>query len=89
MKIDNSDGLLFQMPSSRCRSGSVVGGAYEQTSQHHCCTRLQHGYAGRASTIDVTYNFFSAGLTGPPIMSGATLIVDGLFTGSVLSGDPV
>ena len=36
----------------------------------------------RGATIPVTYNF-AGGPTGPPVMVGATLIVDGLFTGSV------
>ena len=42
----------------------------------------------KGATIPVTYNFVAGGLTGPPVMMGTTLIVDGFFTGSVLSGDP-
>jgi len=39
------------------------------------------------ATIPVTYNFVG-GPTAPPVMIGTTLIIDGFFTGSVLSGDP-
>ncbi len=45
------------------------------------------GIQARAATIAVTYSF-AGGLTGPPVMSGTTLILNGLFTGSVLSGNP-
>jgi hypothetical protein len=45
------------------------------------------GIQVKGATIPVTYNF-AGGVTGPPVMIGATSIVDGLFTGSVLSGDP-
>jgi hypothetical protein len=45
------------------------------------------GMDARGATIPVTYNF-AGGPTGPPVMIGTTLIVDGVFTGSVLSGDP-
>ena len=46
------------------------------------------GMQVKGATIPVTYNFVAGGLTGPPVMMGTTLIVDGFFTGSVLSGDP-
>jgi len=45
------------------------------------------GMQARGATIPVTYSFVG-GPTGPPVMIGATLILDGFFTGSVLSGNP-
>ena len=45
------------------------------------------GMQARGATIPVTYNFVG-GPTAPPVMVGTTLIIDGLFTGSVLSGNP-
>ena len=45
------------------------------------------GMQAMGATIPVTYNFVG-GPTAPPVMVGTTLIVDGFFTGSVLSGDP-
>jgi hypothetical protein len=45
------------------------------------------GMQARGATIPVTYNF-AGGATGPPVMMGTTLIIDGFFTGSVVSGDP-
>jgi hypothetical protein len=44
--------------------------------------------SAQAGTISISYNL-SGGPTGPPVVSGTTLILDGLFTGSVLSGNPV
>jgi PEP-CTERM motif len=44
------------------------------------------GIQAKADTIAITYNFAGAP-TGPPVMSGATLILDGLATGSILSGN--
>ena len=44
--------------------------------------------SAQAGTISISYNL-SGGPTGPPVVSGTTLILDGLFTGSILSGDPV
>jgi hypothetical protein len=41
----------------------------------------------KAATIPVTYSL-SGGPTGPPVMSGSTLVLDGLFTGSFTSGNP-
>ena len=43
--------------------------------------------SARAGTIGISYNL-SGGPTGPPVVSGTTLILDGLFTGSVSSGNP-
>lgn len=40
-----------------------------------------------ANSIAITYNL-TGGPIAPPVLSGTTLILDGLFTGSVLSGDP-
>jgi hypothetical protein len=45
------------------------------------------GMQARGATIPVTYNFVG-GPTAPPVMVGATLFIDGLFTGSVLSSNP-
>ena len=39
-----------------------------------------------AGTIGISYNL-SGGPTGPPVVSGTTLLLDGLFTGSILAGD--
>jgi hypothetical protein len=44
--------------------------------------------SAQAGTISISYSL-SGGPAGPPVVSGTTLILDGLFTGSVLSGDPV
>ncbi len=44
--------------------------------------------SAHASTVGISYTL-SGGPTGPPIMSGTTLLLDGFFTGSLLSGDPV
>ena len=44
--------------------------------------------SAQASTIGFSYSF-SGGPTGPPVVSGTTLILDGLFTGTILSADPV
>ena len=43
--------------------------------------------SAQADTISISYSL-SGGPTGPPVVSGTTLILDGLFTGSVLSGNP-
>jgi hypothetical protein len=43
--------------------------------------------SAQAATIGISYSL-SGGPTGPPVVSGSTLILDGLFTGSVLSGNP-
>lgn len=40
-----------------------------------------------ANSISITYSLFG-GPTGTPVLAGTTLTLDGLFTGSVLSGDP-
>jgi hypothetical protein len=45
------------------------------------------GMQASGAIIPVTYNF-AGGPTGPPAMIGTTLIIDGLFAGSLLSGDP-
>jgi hypothetical protein len=45
------------------------------------------GVSAHAGTISISYSL-SGGPTGPPVVSGTTLLLDGLFTGSVLSGDP-
>jgi hypothetical protein len=45
------------------------------------------GIPAQANSIPITYSL-TGGPTGPPVMSGTTLILDGFFTGSVLSGDP-
>lgn len=45
------------------------------------------GIQANAATIDVTYSF-AGGLTEPPVMTGTTLILNGLATGSFLSGNP-
>jgi hypothetical protein len=42
----------------------------------------------QGATISISYSL-SGGPTGPPVVSGTNLILDGLFTGSVLSGNPV
>ena len=39
-----------------------------------------------ANSIAITYSL-TGGPIAPPVVSGTTLILDGLFTGSVLSGD--
>ncbi len=44
------------------------------------------GMNAEAAIIPITYSF--AGGPGPPVITGTTLTVDGLFTGSVLSGSP-
>jgi hypothetical protein len=44
------------------------------------------GIQAKANTIAITYNFAGAP-TGPPVMSGTTLILDGFATGSILSGN--
>jgi hypothetical protein len=41
----------------------------------------------RASSIAITYSL-AGGPIAPPVVSGTSLILDGLFTGSILSGDP-
>jgi hypothetical protein len=43
--------------------------------------------SAQAGAIGITYTF-AGSPTGPPVMSGTTLILDGLFTGSILSGNP-
>jgi hypothetical protein len=43
--------------------------------------------SAQAGTISISYSL-SGGPTGPPVVSGTTLILDGLFTGSILSGNP-
>lgn len=43
--------------------------------------------SAQAATISISYSL-SGGPTGPPVVSGTTLILDGLFTGSILSGNP-
>jgi hypothetical protein len=40
----------------------------------------------KANTIDITYNFFGAP-AGPPVVSGTTVTIDDVATGSILSGD--
>src|SRR6478609_3513619 len=45
------------------------------------------GMPASGAAIPVTYNFVG-GPTGPPVMMGGTLILEGAFTGSVVSGDP-
>jgi hypothetical protein len=45
------------------------------------------GVSAQAGTIGISYSL-AGGPTGPPVVSGTTLILDGLFTGSVLSGNP-
>ncbi|HEY6987751.1 MAG TPA: PEP-CTERM sorting domain-containing protein [Bryobacteraceae bacterium] len=40
-----------------------------------------------ASSIAITYSLIG-GPIGPPVVAGTTLILDGLFTGSILSNDP-
>jgi hypothetical protein len=45
------------------------------------------GVSAHAGTISFSYSL-SGGPTGPPIVSGTSLILDGLFTGSILSGIP-
>ena len=45
------------------------------------------GMQTRGATIPVTYNFVG-GPIAPPVMVDGTLLIDGLFTGSVLSSDP-
>ncbi len=45
------------------------------------------GIRANAATIAVTYNF-AGGPVGPGVMSGTTLTIDHLSTGSVLSGNP-
>lgn len=40
-----------------------------------------------ANTIAITYNL-TGGPTADPVVSGTNLILDGLFTGSILSGEP-
>src|ERR1043165_4351111 len=44
--------------------------------------------SAQAGTISISYSL-SGGPTGPPVVSGTTLILEGLFTGSVLSGNTV
>ena len=44
--------------------------------------------SAQAGTIGISYTL-TGGPTGPPIVSGTTLILDGLFTGSFFSGNPV
>ncbi len=46
------------------------------------------GGSAQASTVNFTYDMVG-GLTGPPVFTGTSLILDGLATGSVLSGNPV
>jgi hypothetical protein len=43
--------------------------------------------SAQAGTIGISYSL-TGGPTGPPVVSGTTLILDGLFTGSILSGNP-
>jgi hypothetical protein len=43
--------------------------------------------SAQAGTLSISYSL-TGGPTGPPVVSGTTLILDGLFTGSVLSGNP-
>lgn len=57
---------------------------------HTACLLLIASIAGitaQAATLGIAYNF-SGGPTGPPIVSGTNLILDGFFSGSVLSGNP-
>jgi hypothetical protein len=42
--------------------------------------------SAQAGTLSISYSL-SGGPTGPPVVSGTTLILDGLFTGPVLSGN--
>ncbi len=44
-------------------------------------------FSGQAATIGISYSL-TGGLTGPPVMSGSTLILDALDTGSIISGNP-
>jgi hypothetical protein len=41
----------------------------------------------RAGTVSISYGFAGTE-TAPPVQSGATLIIDNVATGSILSGDP-
>jgi PEP-CTERM motif len=43
--------------------------------------------AAHANSIPITYSL-TGGPISDPVVSGTTLIIDGLFTGSVLSGNP-
>src|ERR1700712_5430387 len=43
--------------------------------------------SAHASTLGFTYNL-AGGLTAPPVFIGTGLILDGLATGSVLTGNP-
>jgi hypothetical protein len=45
------------------------------------------GIQAKANTIAITYSF-AGNTVGPPVMVGTTLILEGLATGSVLSGTP-
>ena len=43
--------------------------------------------SAKANTIDITYSFGGAP-AGPPVVSGTTVTIDNVATGSILSGDP-
>lgn len=45
------------------------------------------GIQANAATIAVTYSLAGA-LTGPPVVSGTTLTIDEVATGSIVSGNP-
>ncbi len=45
------------------------------------------GVSAQAATIDISYSL-TGGPTGPPVVSGTNLILDGFFSGSILSGNP-
>lgn len=45
------------------------------------------GVSAQAATLGISYDF-AGGPTGPPVVSGTNLILDGFFSGSILSGNP-
>jgi len=48
---------------------------------------LAVGLPTPAATVGITYSF-TGGPTGPPVVSGTNLILDGFFSGSIVSGNP-
>jgi hypothetical protein len=64
-------------------------GPYQMIGVRVACllTACIASISAQAGTIGISYSL-SGGPTGPPVVSGTTLILDGLFTGSILSGNP-
>jgi hypothetical protein len=87
MKSIFSTGLGLMVSLKRAFAGKA--GQHQTIGIRAACllTACLVSVSAHAGTLSITYSL-SGGPTGPPVVSGTTLILDGLFTGPVLSGSP-